>query len=182
MQPIFHEGSKGYLCCKRRVLEFDDFLKIPGCTKGKHLFVGPKPSGKEELVEARVDHYQTPTEVYVSVYAKGVDKATSKVSFGPQSIDLDLHLPGNKRVKKTLTLYGPIVPEKCSYRILGTKVDIELTKPQPASWPLLELPPPGTELPPGYAITFGVSGRTGTVGGKEIVLSAEEQAKHAAKN
>lgn len=181
-QPIFHEGSKGYLCCKRRVLEFDDFLKIPGCTKGKHLFVGPKPSGKEELVEARVDHYQTPTEVFVSVYAKGVDKATSKVTFGPQSIDLDLHLPGNKRVKRTLTLYGPIVPEKCSYRILGTKVDIELTKPQPASWPLLELPPPGTELPPGYAITFGVSGRTGTVGGKEIVLSAEEQAKHAAKN
>lgn len=23
--PIFHEGSKGYSCCKRRVLDFDEF-------------------------------------------------------------------------------------------------------------------------------------------------------------
>jgi hypothetical protein len=43
--PLFHEGSKGYTCCKRRVLEFDQFLKLEGCTtKGRHLFVG---SGKK---------------------------------------------------------------------------------------------------------------------------------------
>ena len=43
--PIFHEGSKGYTCCKRRVLEFDQFMKIEGCkTKNRHLFVG---SGKD---------------------------------------------------------------------------------------------------------------------------------------
>ena len=29
---------QGYLCCKRRVLEFDEFLKIEGCKKGKHVF------------------------------------------------------------------------------------------------------------------------------------------------
>ena len=23
--PIFHEGSKGYSCCKRRVLEFEEY-------------------------------------------------------------------------------------------------------------------------------------------------------------
>ena len=49
-----------------------------------------------------------------------------------------------------------------------------MQKPAVASWPLLELPAPGSELPPGYALTFGVSGRTGTIGGKEIVLAAEE--------
>ncbi|KAG6008173.1 hypothetical protein E4U43_000202 [Claviceps pusilla] len=44
--PIFHEGSKGYLCCKRRVLEFDQFMKIEGCkTKDRHLFIG---SGKKQ--------------------------------------------------------------------------------------------------------------------------------------
>lgn len=49
--PLFHEGSKGYTCCKRRVLEFDQFLKIEGCkTKGRHLFVG---SGKEEAEKAK---------------------------------------------------------------------------------------------------------------------------------
>jgi hypothetical protein len=103
-------------------------------------------------------------------------------------IHLDLYLPANKRVNKIVTLYGPIDPETSTFRILSTKVcsfsrrgertddqvEMILQKPGPASWPLLELPPPGSELPPGYALTFGVSGRTGTVGGKEIVLAAEE--------
>lgn len=48
--PIFHEGSKGYSCCKRRVLEFDQFLKLEGCkTKDKHMFVG---SGKKDKAAA----------------------------------------------------------------------------------------------------------------------------------
>ena len=38
--PIFHEGSKGWSCCSRKVLDFDEFLKIEGCKEGKHLFVG----------------------------------------------------------------------------------------------------------------------------------------------
>ncbi|KIR69599.1 hypothetical protein I312_101731 [Cryptococcus bacillisporus CA1280] len=178
-QPaIFHEGSKGYLCCKRRVLEFDEFMKIPGCKEGKHLFVGSKKDEtKEEVVNCRLDHYQTPTQVIVSAFAKGADKSRSTITFTPQTLSLDLSLPSNKRVIKTVTLYGPIDPELSSYRILGTKVEITLIKPKPASWPVLELPPAGTELPPGYALTFGVSGRTGTIGGKEIVLAAEELAK-----
>jgi hypothetical protein len=49
--PIFHEGSKGYSCCKRRVLEFDQFMKIEGGkTKDRHLFVG---SGKEDAEKAK---------------------------------------------------------------------------------------------------------------------------------
>lgn len=44
--PIFHEGTKGYTCCRRRVLEFDQFMKLEGCeTKPRHLFIG---SGKKE--------------------------------------------------------------------------------------------------------------------------------------
>lgn len=53
--PVFHEGSKGWSCCKRRVLEFDAFLKIEGCTeKKKHLFVGKgKPAGEEKVDTVR---------------------------------------------------------------------------------------------------------------------------------
>lgn len=43
--PIFHEGSKGWSCCKKRVLDFDEFMQIAGCkSKAKHMFVG---SGKK---------------------------------------------------------------------------------------------------------------------------------------
>jgi hypothetical protein len=54
-QPVFHEGSKGWSCCKRRVLEFDEFLKIEGCAeKKRHLFVGKgKPAGEEKVESVR---------------------------------------------------------------------------------------------------------------------------------
>lgn len=53
---VFHEGSKGYSCCKRRVLEFDQFLNIEGCKeKPRHCFVGRKkdPSAVEHLASVR---------------------------------------------------------------------------------------------------------------------------------
>jgi hypothetical protein len=37
-QPVFHEGSKGWSCCARRVLIFDDFLNIRGCRTGRHRY------------------------------------------------------------------------------------------------------------------------------------------------
>lgn len=61
--PIFHEGSKGYSCCKRRVLEFDEFMKIEGCkTKDRHLFIG---SGKKDKAGAGGEEILT-TVRYVS--------------------------------------------------------------------------------------------------------------------
>jgi hypothetical protein len=39
---------QGYLCCKRRVLEFDEFLKIEGCKKGRHVFV-PKQRTESQV-------------------------------------------------------------------------------------------------------------------------------------
>ena len=95
-QPIFHEGSKGYACCKRRVLEFDEFLTIEPCTYAKsgHLFVGGgtnaikssqsngnsfgQNTNDEVETECRIDHYETPNDVRVTVYAKGVDMDRSE--------------------------------------------------------------------------------------------------------
>jgi len=44
--PIFHEGYKGWSCCKKRTIDFTDFLNIPGCTKGPHNPVKPPPPEK----------------------------------------------------------------------------------------------------------------------------------------
>ncbi|KAI5296844.1 hypothetical protein KEM56_005290, partial [Ascosphaera pollenicola] len=50
--PEFHEGQKGWRCCKPRVLTFDEFLAIPPCTVGKHSAVddtpGPDDAKKEK--------------------------------------------------------------------------------------------------------------------------------------
>lgn len=98
------------MCCKRRVLEFDEFLKIEGCKKGRHLFVPKKLEEKvrgnavlllvfhvsltrfslimqEEVVSnCRIDHYQTPQNVNVSVFAKQTDKEKSVVKFEEEQV------------------------------------------------------------------------------------------------
>lgn len=36
-EAVFHDGEKYWSCCPQtRVLEFDEFMKIPGCVVGKH--------------------------------------------------------------------------------------------------------------------------------------------------
>ncbi|KAI0319796.1 HSP20-like chaperone [Amylostereum chailletii] len=191
--PIFHEGSKvcrlfarvdspvvcqGYLCCKRRVLEFDEFLKIEGCTKGRHLFV-PKATKDplvEELVNCRIDHYQTPSSVQVTVYAKQADKERSTVTFAETQLYLDLFLPGPKRFTRTIELFGPIDSDASSFKYYGTKVDVTLKKLDGRSWTLLEK----TDRDLGnIALTFGVGGRTGTIGAKQAVLDNQNGRKAA---
>ncbi|KAF9052681.1 chord-domain-containing protein [Panaeolus papilionaceus] len=173
LPPIFREGSKGYLCCKRRVLEFDEFLKIPGCKTGRHCFIPVTTEVKvEEDVNCRIDHYQTPGQVHVSVFAKQVDKDRSSVEFQEDEISLQLYLPNKKKFTKTLMLFGAIEPSASSFRIFGTKVDLTLQKKDGKSWTVLEK----TDKDLGnISLTFGVGGRTGTVGGKEFVLDETNQ-------
>ncbi|KAL0063316.1 hypothetical protein AAF712_009811 [Marasmius tenuissimus] len=173
MPPIFREGSKGYLCCKRRVLEFEEFLKIEGCKTGRHVFA-PKinTSTAEELTTCRVDHYQTLDKVYVSIFAKKAEKETSEISFEENSVSVDLRLPGSKRFVKTIELFGPIEPSASVFQFFGTKVELTLKKQDNRSWTILEKP--AHDLG-GISLTFGVSGRTGTVGAKESVLDEQNR-------
>lgn len=43
-------------------------------------------SAEREIVQSRIDHYQTPSQVHVSVYAKQVDKATSSIKIEEQAV------------------------------------------------------------------------------------------------
>ncbi|THH29644.1 hypothetical protein EUX98_g4543 [Antrodiella citrinella] len=175
LPPLFREGSKGYLCCKRRVLEFDEFLKIEGCKKGRHLFVPKvKETKTEEFTECRIDHYQTPTEVHVSVFAKQVDVGRSVVKIDSSNIYLDLYLPASKRFRRTVELFGPIKPEASTFKYYGTKVELILKKQDTRSWTLLEKS--DRDLGP-INLTFGVGGRTGTIGAKQVVLDENNASK-----
>lgn len=148
--PIFHEGSKGWTCCKRRVLEFDEFMKIGGCkTRKGHCFVGKRSKANarnnndEELLEdVRNDYYQTPNTLIVSFYLKKIDKEAAKVEFlsDGSGIDLDL-VTGDtprKRFKKRVDTWKQLVPEKCKSKIMGTKLEMELYKQEGGvGWPML---------------------------------------------
>jgi hypothetical protein len=50
--------------------------------------VGAKKEDKEEMVECRTDHYQTPRQVIVSVFGKAADKQLSKVTFESEAVSV----------------------------------------------------------------------------------------------
>jgi hypothetical protein len=95
----------------------------------------------EEIVDCRIDHYQTPSTVYVTVFAKQTDKERSVVKIGenevnrphdnpsyfkhqssPAQIFFDLHLPGPKRFTRSVQLFGPVDSSTSSFTIFGSKV------------------------------------------------------------
>lgn len=61
--PIFHEGLKGWTCCKKRTTDFSEFLDMPGCTRGYHTVVEPPKPVKEKpkpLAEGEVIEVSAP--------------------------------------------------------------------------------------------------------------------------
>jgi hypothetical protein len=170
--PLFHEGSKGWTCCKRRVLEFDEFMKIEGCkSRKRHCYVG-KPRKKadggvdgetaeqseQRLENVRNDFYQTASTVIVSIYLKKIDKDKAKVAFSDDGLTVDLDLPTQDGKKFTIVmpLYAQIDPEKSQYKIMGTKLELSLVKSDGSvSWATLR----SDEKSTGARIQLGRAGR-----------------------
>lgn len=166
--PIFHEGSKGYTCCKRRVLEFDEFLRIEGCTtKDRHLFIGsgkkhPERDGlgqikrdnpdQKVVPHIRYDFYQTPTQIIASFYLKKIDRKISKVEFASSTeVGLDLKTEDGKMYCEQVELFGSISPQKSSFRITPQKLELTLSKADGAGWLVLK----ADDMPTGEIIQSG---------------------------
>ncbi|KAG6891333.1 hypothetical protein C0992_008787 [Termitomyces sp. T32_za158] len=169
--------SPGTACRRNgcRVTFVSDSVNRQGDGEGSVCTYHPAPT-EEELTTCRVDHYQTVNEVHVSIYAKKADKERSIVEFEENQVKFTIYLPGPKKYSRTLDLFGPIDPERSTYEVLGTKVELHLQKRDGRSWTLLEK----TDQSIGnISLTFGVGGRTGTIGAKELVLDDVNKAREA---
>lgn len=172
-------------------------MAIQGCRTGTHLFVGAKKEDKEELVDCRVDHYQTPRQVIVSAFGKGADKEKSVVKFEeeavrlfleccifpgsrcsiypPTQMHIDLILPAKKRYTKSFALYGPIDPATSTFKVLGTKVEIVLAKADARSWPSITALDPSLSKNFVAQLAFSAGGGRGTIGSKDMVLDDQNK-------
>ncbi|MCJ1407039.1 hypothetical protein MMC19_001109 [Ptychographa xylographoides] len=162
--PIFHEGQKGWTCCKKRVLEFDEFMQIEGCErKPQHMFVGSgkkaktgSDGGEEKVENVKHDFYQTATTVHASLYLKKINKGEAKISFlSEMAVELDLPTTDKKRYKAIIPLYGSIDPARSTWKIMGTKMELALVKSDGLSWPVLR----ADERRTGEIIQVGKAGR-----------------------
>ncbi|KAK6925886.1 Tetratricopeptide repeat [Dillenia turbinata] len=86
----------------------------------------------------RHEYYQKPDEVVVTIFAKGVRGKCVTVDFGEQILSVSIDVPGEDTYHFQPRLFGKIVPAKCRYDVLSTKVEIRLAKADAIFWTSLE--------------------------------------------
>ncbi|XP_074570052.1 protein SGT1 homolog isoform X1 [Curcuma longa] len=86
----------------------------------------------------RYDFYNAPMEVVLTIFAKGVPATSVSVEFGEQILSVTIDIPGEEQYHFQPRLFAKIIPEKCSYQVLSTKIEIRLSKSESIAWPSLE--------------------------------------------
>ncbi|XP_075216842.1 cysteine and histidine rich domain containing protein isoform X2 [Lycorma delicatula] len=140
--PVFHEGLKYWSCCVKRTTDFNAFLEQAGCASGTHVWHKSKAAGTEDnKVQCRLDWHQTPSHVYVSVFAKKYDPDSSVIQLAPIRLKFTLFFPeGNGTYSKDLELRGIVDVAQSSVSMMPTKAEIKLRKLEPGSWSNLDFP------------------------------------------
>lgn len=144
--PVFHEGMKYWSCCQRKTSDFSVFVAQKGCETGAHKWTGAKTC--DQTVECRYDWHQTGNNVVVAIYAKLYDYRESYVQVNPIRMKVRLVFPkqANAAFDLDLELRGVIDVAKSSVQMMGTKVEIVLSKAELGSWPKLNFPPKVNEV------------------------------------
>ncbi|KAF7992793.1 hypothetical protein HCN44_005137 [Aphidius gifuensis] len=74
--PIFHDAYKSWSCCKKRCIDFTEFLNIKGCTKSFHSNEKPPEPEKPIVDKTKVDEvieYRAPTSNFVGLKRPSFD-------------------------------------------------------------------------------------------------------------
>ncbi|KNA17113.1 hypothetical protein SOVF_083090 [Spinacia oleracea] len=139
--------------CDQRIEEEDASLSKPSVEKptrsvvpgGSELDTTAVPASSAPASDVPVskpkfrhEFYQKPEEVVVTVFAKGIPAKNVAVDYGEQILSVTIDLPGEEPYRLQPRLFGKIVPSKCRYEVLSTKIEIRLAKAEPIQWTSLE--------------------------------------------
>ncbi|KFO99817.1 Suppressor of G2 allele of SKP1, partial [Calypte anna] len=86
----------------------------------------------------RYDWYQTESQVIVTIMIKNVQKDGVCVQFSEKEMNASVRLPSGEDYNLKLALLHSIVPEQSTFKVLSTKVEIKMKKPEAVRWEKLE--------------------------------------------
>ncbi|KFQ95493.1 Suppressor of G2 allele of SKP1, partial [Nipponia nippon] len=86
----------------------------------------------------RYDWYQTESQVIVTVMIKNAQKDDVSVQFSEKEMNASVRLPSGEDYNLKLVLLHSIVPEQSTFKVLSTKVEIKMKKPEAVRWEKLE--------------------------------------------
>ncbi|NXN37634.1 SGT1 protein, partial [Rhinoptilus africanus] len=86
----------------------------------------------------RYDWYQTESQVIVTIMIKNAQKDDVSVRFSEKEMNASVRLPSGEDYNLKLVLLHSIVPEQSTFKVLSTKVEIKMKKPEAVRWEKLE--------------------------------------------
>ncbi|KFP22479.1 Suppressor of G2 allele of SKP1, partial [Egretta garzetta] len=86
----------------------------------------------------RYDWYQTESQVIVTIMIKNAQKDDVSVQFSEKEMNASVRLPSGEDYNLKLVLLHSIVPEQSTFKVLSTKVEIKMKKPEAVRWEKLE--------------------------------------------
>ncbi|KAL8137201.1 hypothetical protein V2J09_003202 [Rumex salicifolius] len=139
--------------CDERIAEENNTLPIPSADKVPTSSVPASPANDALSLNSlsssvitttsakpkfRHEFYQKPEEVVVTIFAKGIPAKNVSVDYGEQILSVTIDLPGEEQYHFQPRLFSKIVPARCRYQVLSTKIEIRLAKAEAINWTSLE--------------------------------------------
>ncbi|KAL4838449.1 hypothetical protein H8958_015499 [Nasalis larvatus] len=88
--------------------------------------------------KVKYDWYQTESQVVITLMIKNVQKNDVNVEFSEKELSALVKLPSGEDYNLKLELLHPIIPEQSTFKVLSTKIEIKLKKPEAVRWEKLE--------------------------------------------
>lgn len=86
----------------------------------------------------KYDWYQTDTYVVLTVMVKKVKQDEFSVKYSNQSISVNIQRENGEKYALHVSLSHKILPDKCTSRLMSTKIECKLIKEEGIRWSLLE--------------------------------------------
>uniref|UniRef100_A0A3Q2HKB0 Protein SGT1 homolog n=1 Tax=Equus caballus TaxID=9796 RepID=A0A3Q2HKB0_HORSE len=86
----------------------------------------------------RYDWYQTESQVIITLMIKNVQKNDVNVEFSEKELSASVKLPSGEDYNLKLRLLHPVIPEQSTFKVLSTKIEIKMKKPEAIRWEKLE--------------------------------------------
>ncbi|NXC92899.1 SGT1 protein, partial [Certhia familiaris] len=100
--------------------------------KKKHVYL------VRHLICTVYDWYQTESQVIVTIMIKNAQKDDVSVQFLERKMNASVRLPSGEDFNLKLDLLHSIVPEQSTFKVLSTKIEIKMKKPEAVRWEKLE--------------------------------------------
>lgn len=86
----------------------------------------------------KYDWYQTESQVIITLMIKNIQKNDVNVEFSEKELSALVKLPSGEDYSLALRLLHPIIPEQSTFKVLSTKIEIKMKKPEAVRWEKLE--------------------------------------------